>query len=71
MRGEKVSGLAVHMAARVMTAAADREIVVSSALTDALVGLELRLADRGVHELKGVPGEWRLYRVDGIAAVAA
>ena len=71
MRGEKVSGLAVNTAARVMAAAADGEILVSSALSEALVGLGVGLADRGVHELKGVPGEWHLYRVDAMAASSA
>ncbi len=71
MRGEKVSGLAVNTAARVMAAAADGEILVSSALSEALVGLGVGLADRGVHELKGVPGEWHLYRVDAMAASGA
>jgi class 3 adenylate cyclase len=71
MRGEKVSGLVVNTAARVMAAAADGEILVSSALSEALVGMGVGLADRGVHELKGVPGEWHLYRVDAIAASSA
>jgi class 3 adenylate cyclase len=68
MRGEKVSGLAVHTAARVMAAAADGEILVAAALRDTAASLDLQLADRGVHELKGVPGEWRLYRVEPVAA---
>jgi class 3 adenylate cyclase len=71
MRGEKVSGLAVHAAARVMAAAAEGEILVSGALRDAATSLDLRLTDRGVQELKGVPGEWRLYRVEAVAAAAA
>ena len=71
MRGEKVSGLAVNTAARVMAAAADGEILVSSALSEALVGLGVGLADRGVHELKGVPGEWHLYRIDAMAPSSA
>jgi class 3 adenylate cyclase len=67
MRGEKVSGLAVHTAARVMAAAGDDEIVVSSALREVAGSHEVRLADHGVHELKGVPGEWRLFRVESVA----
>lgn len=61
MRGEKVSGLAVHAAARVMAAAADGEILISDAVREAVLGVDARLADRGRHELKGVPGEWQLY----------
>ena len=71
MRGEKVSGLAVNTAARVMAVAADGEILVSTALSEALVGLGVGLADRGVHELKGVPGEWHLYRIDAMAPSSA
>jgi hypothetical protein len=71
MRGEKVSGLAVHTAARVMAAAGDDEILVSSALWEAAGSGEVRVADRGVHELKGVPGEWRLFRVERTRSTAA
>jgi class 3 adenylate cyclase len=67
MRGEKVSGLAVHTAARVMAAAGDDEILVSSALWEAAGSGEARVADRGVHELKGVPGAWRLLRLEAVA----
>jgi class 3 adenylate cyclase len=67
MRGEKVSGLAVHTAARVMAAAGAGEILVSDAVSERLGGLDLRLTDHGVHELKGIPGEWHMYRVDGLA----
>jgi class 3 adenylate cyclase len=67
MRGEKVSGLAVHTAARIMAAAAAGEILVSDAVSGRLVGLDLRLTEHGVHELKGIPGEWHMYRVEGLA----
>lgn len=68
MRGEKVSGVAVHTAARVMAAAGDDEILVSGAVSEALPSGEIRLADRGVHELNGVPGEWRLFRLEAVGA---
>jgi class 3 adenylate cyclase len=64
MRGEEVSGLAVHTAARVMAEGGAGEILVSNALREALSGQELALHDRGRHELKGVPGEWQLFAVD-------
>ena len=67
MRGEKVSGLAVHTAARVMSAAADGEILVSGSLREAVTGLNVELADRGLHDLKGIPGAWRLYQVEALA----
>ena len=67
MRGESVSGLAVHTAARVMAAAGDGEIVVSGALWEAAGSGEMRVADRGIHQLKGVPGEWRLFRLESVA----
>jgi class 3 adenylate cyclase len=64
MRGEKVSGLAVHAAARVMAAAGDGEILISGAVREASSGVHPQLGDRGRHELKGVPGEWQLFVVE-------
>lgn len=61
MRGEQIGGLAVHIGARVAAAAARGEILVSSTVKDLLAGSGLEFADRGEHELKGVPGTWRLY----------
>ncbi len=68
MRGEEVSGLAVHTAARVMAAAGDGEILISDAVRSAFTGTDLNLHDRGVHELKGVPGKWPLYAVEALSA---
>jgi class 3 adenylate cyclase len=62
MRGEQVSGLAVHAAARVMGEAADGQILVSSDLAEELA-TSVPLADAGRHALKGVPGEWQLFAV--------
>jgi len=64
MRGEQVSGLAVHTAARVMAAAGDGEVLVSDAMRDAIAAQEVSVVDRGRHELKGVPGDWQLYAVE-------
>ena len=61
MRGEEVSGLAVHNAARVMAAASGGEILVSDSVRDALAPEHLGLRDRGRQALKGVPGEWQLW----------
>ena len=59
--GDDVAGLAVHLAARVMGCAGAGEIVVSRTVRDLVVGSELRFADRGEHELKGIDEPWRLY----------
>jgi len=59
--GEKVSGIAVHIGARVQSAASPNEILVSRTVKDLVVGSGLDFADRGEHELKGVPGNWQLF----------
>lgn len=61
MRGEKVSGVAVHIAARVMAAASDGEILISDAVREVGSGLDAQLGDGGRHELKGIPGEYQLF----------
>jgi class 3 adenylate cyclase len=57
----KVSGIAVHTGARVAAHADAGEVLVSSTVKDLVAGSGLEFEDRGVHELKGIPGEWRLY----------
>jgi class 3 adenylate cyclase len=57
----KISGIAVHTGARVATHAGAGEVLVSSTVKDLVAGSGLEFEDRGVHELKGIPGEWRLY----------
>jgi class 3 adenylate cyclase/pimeloyl-ACP methyl ester carboxylesterase len=61
---EKVGGIAVHIGARVAAQAQPDEILVSSTVKDLVAGSGLAFADRGVHDLKGIPGEWRLYAVE-------
>jgi class 3 adenylate cyclase len=58
-----VEGIAVHIGARIAALGAPGEVLVSSTVKDLVVGSGLEFADRGVYELKGVPGEWRLYSV--------
>ena len=58
---EKVSGIAVHIGARVVNYAAPGEILVTSTVKDLVAGSGLSFADRGEYELKGVPGKWRLF----------
>jgi class 3 adenylate cyclase len=55
-----LGGLAVHIAARVLDRAGPAEVLVSSTVKDLVVGSGIGFADRGAHELRGVPGEWRL-----------
>ena len=62
MNGD-VGGLAVHIGARVMGAAAPSEVLVSSTVKDLVVGSGIEFEDRGTRELKGVPGDWRLFAV--------
>jgi class 3 adenylate cyclase len=63
MNGD-IGGLAVHIGARVMGVARPSEVLVSSTVKDLVVGSGIDFAERGSHELKGVPGEWRLFAVD-------
>jgi len=65
LRNEDVGGIAVHIGARVAAAAGPAEVLVSSTVKDLVAGSGLRFADRGAHTLAGVPGEWRLFAVDG------
>ena len=60
-----IGGIAVHIGARVAAAAGPGEVVVSSTVKDLVAGSGLEFAERGEHELKGVPGRWRLYAVAG------
>ncbi len=62
--GDKLSGLAVHIGARVAAAAGPDEVWVSSTIKDLVAGAGLRFNDRGLHSLKGVPDEWRLFAVE-------
>jgi len=61
--GNDVGGIAVHTGARVAAAASPGEVLVSSTVKDLVAGSGLRFGDRGLHTLKGVPGEWRLFGV--------
>ena len=61
LHSEDVRGMAVNIGARVGALADANEVLVSSTVKDLVVGADLDFADRGEHELKGVPGKWRLY----------
>jgi len=60
----KVAGIAVSIGARIAGAAKPGEVLVSSTVKDLVAGSGLAFEDRGTHELKGVPGEWRLYAAE-------
>jgi len=62
--GPKLSGVAVHIGARVAALAGPGEVLVSQTVKDLVAGSDLRFEARGSHALKGVPGEWHLYAVD-------
>lgn len=63
VRGEDIGGIAVHIGARVSALAGPNDVLVSSTLRDLVIGSGLEFEDRGTHQLKGVPGEWRLFAV--------
>jgi pimeloyl-ACP methyl ester carboxylesterase len=62
--GDDVGGIAVHIAARVMAKAGANEVWVSSTVKDLVTGSGITFGDRGAHSLKGVPGEWQLFKVE-------
>jgi class 3 adenylate cyclase/pimeloyl-ACP methyl ester carboxylesterase len=61
--GDRLAGVAVHIGARVAAQARPGEVLVSSTVHDLVAGSGLEFEDRGSAELKGLPGEWRLYAV--------
>lgn len=65
----KVGGFAVNVAARVMAVGKEGEVLVSSTLRDAVGGSGFGFADHGVHRLKGIEGNWRLFEVTSVDGV--
>ena len=61
LRGLDIGGISVHAAARVMAQSQPGEVLVSRVVTDLVSGAGLRFAERGSHELKGLPGRWDLF----------
>jgi class 3 adenylate cyclase len=60
----QLSGLAVHIGARVGATAGPGEILVTRTVTELVVGSGITFSDRGEHQLKGVPGTWQLFLVE-------
>jgi class 3 adenylate cyclase len=65
VRGDDIGGLAVHIAARAGALARPGEVLVSGTVRDLVVGSGIEFRERGEHELKGVPGTWKLFAVEG------
>jgi class 3 adenylate cyclase/pimeloyl-ACP methyl ester carboxylesterase len=63
IRDDDIGGIAVHIGARVSVLAGPNDVLVSSTLRDLVIGSGLEFDDHGTHQLKGVPGEWRLFAV--------
>jgi class 3 adenylate cyclase len=61
LQGRALTGMAVHVAARIQALAGPGDILVSSTVKDIVVGSDTRFEDRGEHSLKGTPGQWRLF----------
>jgi class 3 adenylate cyclase len=70
MMGDDVGGLAVHIGARIAALAQPSEVLVSSTVKDLVAGSGLLFADRGEHELKGVPESWRLFAAESTPATS-
>jgi class 3 adenylate cyclase len=71
VRAHDVSGLAVHLASRLMDHAGAGDIVVSRTIKDLLVGSDMGFAEKGEVELKDIPGRWPIYAVRSGASAAA
>jgi class 3 adenylate cyclase len=59
-----IHGIAVHVAARIMSLAGPREVLVSGVIPPLVLGSQLTFTDRGSHDLKGIPGSWPVLTVD-------
>lgn len=58
----KPAGATVHISARISSLAGPSEVLVSRTVRETMIGSDISFEDRGTHNLKGVPGEWQLYR---------
>jgi pimeloyl-ACP methyl ester carboxylesterase/class 3 adenylate cyclase len=63
--GDNLAGIAVHTGARVLAKAEANEVLVSSTVRDLVAGSGISFSERGVHELKGLPGQWQLFAASG------
>lgn len=65
MRGDDLGGLSVHIAARIGALAGAHEVLVSGTVRDLVAGSGIQFQEQGEHDLKGVPGTWKLFAVKG------
>jgi class 3 adenylate cyclase len=70
VRGDDLGGLAVTIAKRVCDLAGPGEVLVTRTVTDLVVGSDIEFEDRGERDLKGVPGQWRLYGLKNLGPIA-
>jgi len=64
-RGDRIGGIGVHIAARVMSLAQTGEVLASRTVRDLAAGSKLQFEDRGTHTLKGVSDPWQIFAVGG------
>jgi len=69
--GDDIAGMAVNIGARIGAVAGAGEVIVSSTVKDLVVGSGISFSDRGLRQLKGVPGEWHLFAVNQVEAPAS
>ena len=65
LHDDKIAGLAVNIGSRVAANAGASEVLVSQTVRDLVAGSGISFGDRGIHELKGIPGSWQLFAVAG------
>jgi pimeloyl-ACP methyl ester carboxylesterase len=63
VRGDDLAGMTVHIGARIAALADPGEVLITSTVRDLVIGSDFEFADRGAHELKGVPGQWLVLSV--------
>jgi class 3 adenylate cyclase len=69
--GREVRGVVVHIGARIMSLAGPGEVLVSSTVRELMGGSDVQFEDRGLHELKGIPAQWKLFAVQAPPKEAA
>lgn len=68
LRSSDVGGIAVNLASRVCAKSNGGEVLVTRTVTDLVAGSGIRFVDRGPHQLKGITGDWQLFRVESVEA---
>ena len=66
VRGNDLAGIAVHIGARIGGLAQPGEVLVSTTVKDLVIGSGIEFRDRGIHTLKGIPDQWRLFSVANV-----